>query len=288
MNKSLEISTKRAIISIVLSILVMIAAQLVSLLAGNRITALGAQEAIGNVVAAILYPLLTLLGLKQLCNRIIKHPLKELGITKCKLSPFWCICAILMPGLVVLGFLFVPGHWENPVMNHSQLAKALTGAILYTGFAVGFVEEAVFRGVIMKVLEMRWNKWIAIIVPSVTFGVLHVIGTRMDLVSFLQLVIAGSVVGILFSLVTYESGNIGSSAFMHSVWNMCMGSGILYISNEMSENSIFNYVLDTNYFLISGGDFGVEASCISIVAYFVFIMLASFLLKRKRNRKIRT
>jgi len=281
MNKSLEINTKHTIIAIVLSILVLIVSQLVSLLAGNGVIALGAKEAIGNVVAAILYPLLTVLGLKQLCNKILKHPLEDFRITKCKLSLFWGICAIVMPVLVVLCFLFVPGHWENPVMDHTQVAKALTGAVLFTGFAVGFVEEAVFRGVIMKVLEMRWNKWIAIIVPSVTFGALHVIGTRMDLVSFVQLVIAGSVVGILFSLVTYESGSIWASAFMHSIWNMCMGSGILYISNEMSENSIFNYVLDTNSFIISGGDFGVEASCISIVVYFVFIILAIVLLKRK-------
>lgn len=281
MNKSSEINTGRAIISIVSSILVLIAAQLVSLLVGNGIIALGALEAVGNVAAAILYPLLTLLGLKQIGDRILKHSLKDLGIATCTLSPFWCICAILMPGSVVLGSLLVPGHWENPVMNPAQLAKALTGAVLFTGSAVGFVEEAVFRGVIMKVLEMRWNKRIAIIVPSVTFGVLHAIGTGMDLVSFLQLVIGGSVVGILFSLVTYGSGNIGSSAFMHSVWNMCMGSGILYISTEMSEGSIFNYVLDTDSFLITGGDFGVDASCISIAAYLVFIILA--LIYRHRN-----
>lgn len=281
MNKSLQIDTKHTIITIVLSILIMVAAQLVSLLAGTGIIALGAQEAIGNVIAAVLYPPLTLLGLKQLCNKFLKHSLADFGISKCKIKPVWVFVAILMPALVIISFLFVPGHWENPAMNHSQLAKSLTGAILFTGFAVGFVEEAVFRGVIMRVLEMRWNKWIAITVPSVIFGVLHVIGTEMNLVSFFQLVIAGSVVGILFSLVTYESGNIWSNSFIHSVWNMCMGSGILYISNEMSENSIFNYVLDTNSFLITGGDFGVEASCISIAVYLVFIMLAIILLNRK-------
>ncbi len=284
MSNSLKIDTKRTIIAIVLSILILVVAQLVSLLAGNGVIALGAQEAIGNVIAAVLYPPLTLIGLKQLCNKILKHSLEDFGFSKCKIKPIWAFVAILMPAFVVIGFLFVPGHWENPAMNRDQLAKALTGAILFTGFAVGFVEEAVFRGVIMKVLEMRWNKWIAIIIPSVIFGVLHVIGTGMDLLSFLQLVIAGSVVGILFSLVTYESGNIWSNAFIHSVWNMCMGSGILYIGNEMSENSIFNYVLDTNSFLISGGDFGVEASCISIAVYFIFIMLAIILLKRKKAK----
>lgn len=281
MSKSIKIDTKRTIIAIVLSILILVAAQLVSLLAGNGIIALGAQDAIGNVIAAVLYPPLTLMGLKLLCNKFLKHSLEDFGFSRFKIKPVWAVTAVLMPALVVIGFLFVPGHWENTAMNSAQLAKALTGAILFTGFAVGFVEEAVFRGVIMKVLEMRWNKWVAIIIPSVIFGVLHVIGTGMDLLSFLQLVIAGSVVGILFSLVTYESGNIWSNAFIHSVWNMCMGSGILYISNEMSENSIFNYVLDTNSFLISGGDFGVEASCISIAAYVVFIIVAIILLKRK-------
>jgi len=282
MNKSLKINTKQTIAAIVLSFLVMLAAQLISLLAGNGIAALGVHEAVGNTAAAVLYPLLTLLGLKQLCNRVLKRPLEDFGIGRYKLSPFWGVCAILMPALVVAAFLFVPGHWENPDMDQSQILKALTGAVLFTGLAVGFVEEAVFRGVIMKALEMRWNKWTAVIVPSVTFGVLHVIGTGMDFVSFLQLLVAGSVVGILFSLVTYESGNIWSSAFMHSVWNMCMSSGILHIGNDMSEKSIYNYVLDTNSFLISGGDFGVEASCISIAAYLVFIMLAIILLKRKR------
>lgn len=281
MSKSIKIDTKRTIIAIVLSILILVAAQLVSLLAGNGIIALGAQDAIGNIIAAVLYPPLTLIGLKLLCNKFLKHSLEDFGFSRFKIKPVWAVTAVLMPALVVIGFLFVPGHWENTAMNSAQLAKALTGAILFTGFAVGFVEEAVFRGVIMKVLEMRWNKWVAIIIPSVIFGVLHVIGTGMDLLSFLQLVIAGSVVGILFSLVTYESGNIWSNAFIHSVWNMCMGSGILYISNEMSENSIFNYVLDTNSFLISGGDFGVEASCISIAAYVVFIIVAIILLKRK-------
>lgn len=281
MNTPLKIDTKRTVIAIVLSILILIIAQLVSILAGNGIIFLGAPDAIGNILAAVLYPPLTLLGLKLLCNKILGLSLADCGIPKCKIKPVWGVCAILMPAFVIISFLFVPGHWENPVMNHAQLAKALTGAILFTGLAVGFVEELVFRGVIMKVLEMRWNKWIAVIVPSVAFGVLHVIGSGMDLISFLQLTVAGSVVGILFSLVAYESGSIWANAFMHSVWNMCMGSGILYISSEMSENSIFNYVLDTNSFLISGGDFGVEASCISIVVYLVFIILAIILLKRK-------
>lgn len=281
MDMTVKTSTKRAVSAIVLSILVLIAAQLVSVSAGTGIASLTAQAAFGNVAAAGLYPLLTVLGLRVLCNKILRCSLADCGISKCKIKPVWGICAICMPTIVIIAFLFVPGHWENSAMEPWEAADALTGSVLFTGFAVGFVEEAVFRGVIMKVLEMRWNRVIAVLVPSVMFGALHVIGTSMDFVSFLQLVIAGSAVGIWFSLVTYESGSIWSNAFIHSIWNICMGSGILYINMEASENSIFNYVLYTDSFLISGGDFGVEASCISIVVYLIFILLAGALLKSR-------
>ncbi len=281
MSEKLEIDTKRMISAIVLSILVLIAAQLVALFAGDGAVALGAHEAMGNVIAAILYPLFTLFGLKAVCNKVLKLSLEDCRISKYKIKPIWGISAILMPALVVAGFLLVSGHWENPPMSQPQLANALTGAILFIGLAAGFVEEAVFRGVIMKVLEIRWNKKIAILAPSILFAALHVIGTKMNLLSFFQLIIAGSAVGILFSLVTYESRNIWSSALMHSLWNMCMGSGILYISSEMSPNSIFNYVLHSNSFLLTGGDFGIEASCISIAAYLIFILIALILLRRK-------
>lgn len=90
---------------------------------------------------------------------------------------------------------------------------------------------------------------------------------------------------ILFSLVTYETGNIWSNVLMHGLWNMCMETGILYISNEMSENSIFNYVLETDSFFITGGDFGVDASVISIIAYLMFIILAIFLKRKKKQKR---
>lgn len=60
-----------------------------------------------------------------------------------------------------------------------------------------------------------------------------------------------------------------------------MSSGILNISNEPMENCIFNYVLETNSPLITGG----EASVISIVAYLIFIVLAARLLRKNQIRR---
>ena len=38
----------------------------------------------------------------------------------------------------------------------------------------GIVEEVVFRGFIMTALERRWNRWAAVLLPSVLFGLVHI------------------------------------------------------------------------------------------------------------------
>lgn len=68
---------------------------------------------------------------------------------------------------------------------------------------------------------------------------------------------------------------------VHGVWNMTIIGGIFYIGNEADSSSIFNFILDNKSFLISGGDFGIEASVISIFAYLLFIVLAAVQIKRK-------
>ncbi len=86
-------------------------------------------------------------------------------------------------------------------------------------------------------------------------------------------------VGILFSLVTYESGNIWNSALIHGVWNMVMIGGILQIGDTVNESAVYNYVLETKSFLLTGGDFGVEASAVAVAAYAAAAALAGWRIK---------
>lgn len=86
-------------------------------------------------------------------------------------------------------------------------------------------------------------------------------------------------VGILFSLVTYESGNIWNSALIHGGWNMVMIGGILQIGDTVNESAVYNYVLETKSFLLTGGDFGVEASAVAVAAYAAAAALAGWRIK---------
>lgn len=189
-----------------------------------------------------------------------------------------------MPILVLLFSILTGGHWEINTFNRETTLLTITSAVAFFGLATGIVEEMIFRGLIMGCLEKCANIKIAIVIPSMLFGLLHVIGNNLDFISIIQLLIAGSIVGILFSLIAYESNSIWNNALVHAVWNMVIIGGIIYIGNSSDSRSIFNFVLEKKSFLLSGGDFGIEASILSIAVYLIFIILAIVLLKKKGQK----
>lgn len=277
-----KVSTGKAIAAILLAIVILIVAQSLASMLGSIPVMIGAPEAVGNVIAGILYPILTFFGVKFLSTKILKLPLEECRISKFSVKPLWCIAAVVMPCLVSVILLLTTGHWENNQLSITEIAGIVTAGVFFYGLGAGFVEEMIFRGVIMSALEYRCNKYVAIIAPSVLFALVHIIGNDLDFLSIIQLIIAGSIVGILFSLVTYESGNVWNSAILHAVWNIIIVGGVLHIGNAADEFAIYNYVLDTDSFLLTGGAFGIESSVVSIAVYLIFIILAGVLVKKRK------
>ena len=88
---------------------------------------------------------------------------------------------------------------------------------------------------------------------------------------------AGTLVGVMFSLIEIESGSFWNNALVHAVWNMVI-LGILHTDAAPSDSYVFTYVLDSKSMLITGGGFGIEASLIATVAYFVVIVMAAVLM----------
>ena len=278
-----QLSTLQAIIGILFSIVILVIAQLLAFSISEIPLRLGIPSSLCNIIAGILYVALTLFGVNILSNKVLKVSLLELRIPKFSLKGIWVIAAVLMPMIVLILSMITGGHWKINLFGTETTLEIITSAIVFYGLAAGVVEEVVFRGVIMGCLERRFHIWIAVIIPSILFGVVHIIGNELDFLSVIQLLIAGSIVGILFSLVAYESNSIWNNAMIHAVWNMVIIGGILHIGSEADGNSILNFVLKNKSFLISGGDFGIEASVISILSYLIFIILSVVLLKKKEN-----
>ena len=271
----------RVAMMLVLPIFIFVLAQTVALMVGDFSVKIGMPAAIGNVLASVLYPLLTVLGLSLLCEKCAYEEIEDYRITGFRVRLVWLVTAIVMPLAVSGVFLLMPGEWGRTFLDSAHVWDILTGGVLFYGLAAGIVEEMVFRGVIMRTIENHWNRCAAIFVPSVLFGALHILDGGLSFLSAVQLLVAGSIVGILFSLITYESGTIWCSALVHGIWNVVIIGGIVHIGPASESDAIFNYVLKTKYTILTGGDFGIEASVVSIVVYAMFTLLAIRLLHKK-------
>ena len=277
----METQTKFPVSKVLLSLLslaVLVLAQIAAALAGEGVALVTHLTLAGNAAAGVLYPVLAMAGFWALCRFGLREPLSAWRTGTVRLKPVWCAAAVLLPVLACGGFLLLPGQWAEAA-DRMDTASILVIGVLYLGIGTGIVEEAVFRGFIMTSLERRWNRWAAVLLPSVLFGLVHIIGSELDMLSIVQLVLAGTMVGVMFSLVALESGSIWNGALIHAVWNAA--TLFLHIGPEANAQSLASYIPETKNFLLTGGDFGMESSVISIAAYALFAGTALLLLRKR-------
>ncbi len=259
----------------------LVGAQLLAQSIASVTLVLGVPEFICNILAGILYIVMAHHLVKVVCRKYLKEDICEFNIPRFKISREWLVVAVLLPVLVSVCYLFMEGTFQ---VNHIDLNTKLslvTAGIFFTGFGAGIVEELVFRGIIMKVVERRFNRKAAIIAPSVLFGVVHIIGMEFDLLSCILIVFAGTMVGIMFSLIACTTKSVWNSAIVHAIWNMIIIGGILNIGTEFDSYSLYSYVLQTDSFALTGGEFGIEASVIAVIGYCLVSALAVVLCRKK-------
>lgn len=263
----------KSIISLFLGIVILAVAQTAAQLAGSFIVFIGFSKALSYIVFASVYiGGVYLLG-KILCEKVLAISLSDCRISQIKVRRIWIFCAVALPAAVSAILLLFPGEMIVQPMSLEEKISTVCLAVFYYGLGAGFAEEMIFRGIIMKVLENCFGKKAAIIIPSVIFGLIHTTD-GMNVKDMLILFIAGTSVGIMFSLITYASGTIWASAIVHAIWNTVMIGGILNIGVEHTADAIFSYKLTSTSLLITGGTFGVEASVVAIGGYLLVSLFA--------------
>ena len=276
-----KISTLKVILGSILATFCLAVSQGIALGVGRSIAKIGIPVWNANIIAALIYISVCLLGMKILTKRLLRGSLSIYRITPVRFHLKYFIIAFTMTGfvmacLILSGGIFTAGNEEYKLAS-------ITSSLLFYGLATGIVEESVFRGVILGIFEKRWNLTIAIFIPSIVFGILHIVGSDLDLISIVQLILAGTLVGILFSLIAIESDSIWNSAIVHGIWNMVFVGNIIHFGTKSDGDSIYNFVLSSGNRWITGGDFGVEASVFAIIAYSIFALLVFIWIMRKHQ-----
>lgn len=277
-----KMSTKKAIGGSVVAIVILLVSQMMAQFLAVPFVLLNVPLGLCNVVAGIDYLVLCYLLLNLYVKKGLKINAEECGMPKFNVKWKWLGIALLLPVVVMSVYLlFFPGEYVSSNMNGSKIFETLGAGVFFIGIAAGFVEEMVFRGVILNCLKERWNLKVAVILPSLLFGIVHILGTEYSLGSCLLVIVAGTMVGIMFSFIAIESGSVWNSGIVHALWNIIIIGGGLSIGDKVNEDAILSYVLDTKSFALTGGEFGIESSLIALLAYLGVIIITWIMIKKK-------
>ncbi|MBM7687299.1 CPBP family intramembrane glutamic endopeptidase [Defluviitalea raffinosedens] len=275
--------TKKMILSIVFSILILIISQILAVLIAEALLKVKVPEFACNIICGILYILFTYYLIKLLCKKYLNDELGNYYITKFKLESKWVVVAIFLPVIVTVCFFLFNGTFEQNAMDLNSKLSILSRGIFFTGLGAGITEEMVFRGIMLNVVEKKFNKKVAIIIPSLLFGIAHLIGINFSLLNWALVIIAGTMAAIMLALITYESKSIWNSAIVHAVWNFVIIGGVISVGTELNHYSLYSYILESKSFALTGGEFGIEASIIAVSGY-CLVSLLILLANRKKSK----
>ena len=264
-----KVSTSKTLISIVIYFLLF--------LAGNLLVALLFDLLFSfiKLPSRELYVIIRMIGTLLLTfflfwfytTKVLRLKMKDFGIAF-NVKKWGVLLSVLLPAFVVIAFIII-GKTEINSYSSGKIILIVIASMI-TALKAGILEEMLFRGFIMKLLENRWNKYIAILMPSFIFSLAHI--PSMKAFSFggvALLMISGTLAGVMFSLVAYKGNSIGNSALMHAVWNFVMVTDVLQIAAapEASSETIFSVTVASDSLLLTGGGFGMEASLIAMIGY---------------------
>lgn len=190
--------------------------------------------------------------------------------------------AVLLPMFVIAVYSFFGKATITSDLGLGEIVDLILSSLFYA-LKAGILEEILFRGFIMTMVEKRWNRYIAIVVPSLLFSLVHIPSmTYFSAAGCIFLIVSGTMVGIMFSLVAYKDGSIGGSILLHVLWNFVMATDITNIAyNEANVYSaLFTISLPSDNVLLTGAGFGVEASIVAIIGYLFVCIWAMYKMKR--------
>lgn len=143
---------------------------------------------------------------------------------------------------------------------------------------VGITEELAVRGFVLgRLLDGRVNKFGALVISSVLFSLMHIFNPNFALLPFLNIVLAGILLGASY----LYTRNLCFPIALHWFWNWLQGPVLGY---EVSGNKFGEGLLKLHLSgaeILSGGTFGFEGSIIcSLLMVIGAILIIRYYQKR--------
>jgi membrane protease YdiL (CAAX protease family) len=161
---------------------------------------------------------------------------------------------------------------------------SVAGAVALFGFmaAAAVTEELIFRGVLFRIVEERTGTWMALALTGVLFGLSHLFNPHASLWGAIAIAIeAGGMLAAAYAATRTLWVPIG----LHFGWNFA-AAGIFgaTVSGKSESEGLLNGVT-SGPALLTGGEFGPEASPYAVL-FGVLLTIAFMWLARRRGNLV--
>ena len=183
--------------------------------------------------------------------------------------------ALTLSFAVLVAFVFGGERFELNLANGwTPVLQSL--AVSFAVFAAAAaMEEALFRGYILQTFARSNLAWLAILLTSVFFGLVHADNPNAGVISTLNTVLAG----IWFSVAYLKTRDLWFVWGLHMMWNWMQGSFFgIEVSGltDITKNPLLREI-DSGPTWLTGTTYGIEGGIACTVALIVSIAAIQFL-----------
>ncbi|MBK7986502.1 MAG: CPBP family intramembrane metalloprotease [Niabella sp.] len=155
------------------------------------------------------------------------------------------------------------------IIDISSLYLAFTTMLFIAVF-----EELMFRGIVFQSLYERFGSVAASISVSLVFGIAHLLNPHISFLAITNVVLAG----ILLSTMYIATKNLWMPISFHLTWNFTLESVLNSPVSGITHNNTSLFLIDWNivnaqYPLLFGGDFGIEGGIVTTVFLVLLIII---------------
>jgi uncharacterized protein len=225
-----------------------------------------------NIHLLLIYQTILLTGVTGLTLVFRKYVdvkgLLSLGFQKFRRNKDMILGLVVGFSLIATGFLimFLTGNLSVETINPD--AGYLAGSLILC-LMISWIEELSFRSYILNNLLDSFHPYIALLVSSFLFAVFHMFNPGMSLLPFINLMLAGILLGIVF----IYTKTVWFALSLHFSWNFFQGPVFGFpVSGIETESLLGQRPPETN--IITGGDFGFEGSliCTALLITGIFVI----------------
>jgi membrane protease YdiL (CAAX protease family) len=236
------------------------------------------EGSMSSLVVNAVFSLIPALLIGWLCGKLLEGlPFRALGAW---FTRFWAMHLILglVMGTATIGLavlIAVAFGGLRFTLNPSQ-EILITLAVSFMVFAIaGAFEEALFRGYILQTFNRSGLGWLAIILTSVFFGIVHIRNPSAGSISTLNTILAG----VWFGIAYLKTRDLWFVWGMHLMWNWVQGavfgievSGLTDITTAPLLKEI-----DKGPTWLTGENYGIEGGIACTIALIVSTVAIYFL-----------